>query len=159
MLLKEKRVQMKKHTDKQPKSASPSTQREPTFSPMRQALGSQLAQWPCRIRFVPENAPYFDGANLLIAADCTAYAYASFHSDFMKNHITLIACPRLDTADYTNKLTSIITENNVKSITVVRMEVSCCSLLESTVKQALQASEKTIPLQVVTVTTDGRIAN
>jgi phosphohistidine swiveling domain-containing protein len=121
-------------------------------------MGSQLAQWPCQIKLVPVNAPYFDGANLLVAADCTAYAYANFHADFMKNHITLIGCPKLDAVDYTEKLTAIIAENNIKSVKVVRMEVPCCGGIENAVKRALQASGKFIPWQVVTITTDGRIA-
>ena len=123
----------------------------------RTPVGSQLAQWPCQIKLVPVGAPYFDGANLLIAADCTAYAYASFHADFMKNHITLIGCPKLDEGDYAEKLTAIIAQNNVKSVKVVRMEVPCCGGLENAVKRALQASGKFIPWQVVTVTTDGKI--
>ena len=125
----------------------------------RTPASSQLAQWPCKLGLVPTNAPYFDGANLLIAADCAAYAYASFHADFMKNHITLIGCPRLDTSDYTNKLTAIIAENNVKSVKLVRLEVSCCGEMESAFKRALQASGKFIPWQIVTLTTDGKIAD
>lgn len=124
----------------------------------RASVGSQLAQWPCQIKLVPVGAPYFDGANLLIAADCTAYAYASFHADFMRNHITLIGCPKLDPGDYTDKLTAIIAGNNIKSVKIVRMEVPCCGGLENAVKRALQASGKFIPWQVVTITTDGRIA-
>ena len=107
---------------------------------------------------MPVNAPYFDGANLLIAADCTAYAYAGFHTDFMKHHITLIGCPKLDAVDYTDKLTAIIAQNNIKSVKVVRMEVPCCGGMENAVKRALQASGKFIPWQVITITTDGRIA-
>ena len=124
----------------------------------RASVGSQLAQWPCQIKLVPVGAPYFDGANLLIAADCTAYAYANFHADFMRNHITLIGCPKLDPGDYTDKLTAIIAGNNIKSVKIVRMEVPCCGGLENAVKRALQASGKFIPWQVVTITTDGRIA-
>ena len=118
---------------------------------------SQLMQWPCQIKLVPTHAPYFENANLLIAADCSAYAYAAFHTDFMRNHITLIGCPKLDEGDYTEKLTAIIAENNIKSIKVVRMEVPCCGGLENAVKCALQSSGKFIPWQVVTVSTDGRI--
>jgi len=118
---------------------------------------SQLAQWPVQIKLVPVNAPYFDGAKLLVAADCTAYAYANFHNEFIRNHITLIGCPKLDEGDYTEKLTSIIRNNDIKSVTVVRMEVPCCGGIEQAVKRALQTSGKFIPWQVVTVSTDGRI--
>jgi len=106
---------------------------------------------------VPVNAPYFDGANLLVAADCTAYAYGNFHNEFMSKHITLIGCPKLDSVDYTEKLTAIISNNNIKSVTVVRMEVPCCGGIEHAVKQALMASGKFIPWRVVTISTDGRI--
>ncbi len=133
--------------------------REPNAQVQRASVGSQLAQWPCQIKLVPVNAPYFDGANLLIAADCTAYAYANFHADMMRGHITLIGCPKLDMGDYTEKLTAIIAGNNIKSLKVVRMEVPCCGGLENAVKQALQASGKFIPRQVITITTDGRIAD
>ena len=118
---------------------------------------SQLSQWPCQIKLVPINAPYFDGANLLVAADCTAFAYGNFHNDFIRNHITLIGCPKLDEGDYAEKLTQIIKNNDVKSVKIVRMEVPCCGGLEAAVKRALQASGKFIPWQVVTITTDGRI--
>ena len=118
---------------------------------------SRLMQWPCQIKLVPINAPYFDGANLLIAADCAAYAYGSFHDDFMKNHITLIGCPKLDEGDYADKLTEIIKHNNVKSVKVVRMEVPCCGGIENAVKKALMNSNKFIPWQIITLTTDGRV--
>ena len=118
---------------------------------------SQLRQWPVQIKLVPVNAPYFDEANLLIAADCTAYAYGDFHSRFIRNRITLIGCPKLDAVDYTEKLTQIIANNNIRSVTVVRMEVPCCGGIEYAVKNALQASGKFIPWQVVTVTADGGI--
>ena len=121
------------------------------------SVPSQLAQWPCQIKLVPVRAPYFDGANLLIAADCTAYAYGNFHADFMKNHITLIGCPKLDDGDYAEKLAQIIAYNDVKSVRVLRMEVPCCGGLENAVKRALMASGKFIPWQVVTVSTDGKI--
>jgi len=120
---------------------------------------SRLQQWPCQIKLVPVNAPYFDGADLLIAADCTAYAYGNFHNDYMKNRITLIGCPKLDEGDYSEKLTAIIKNNNIKSVKIVRMEVPCCSGLENAVKKALMASGKFIPWQVVTVTTDGKICD
>ncbi len=118
---------------------------------------SQLSQWPVQIKLVPINAPYFDGANLLIAADCTAYAYANFHNEFIRNHVTLIGCPKLDSVDYTDKLTAIITNNDIKSVTVVRMEVPCCGGIENAAKRALQASGKFIPWRIVTISTDGRI--
>lgn len=121
------------------------------------AVTSRLSQWPCQIKLVPINAPYFDNANLLIAADCTAYAYGSFHNDFIRGRITLIGCPKLDDGDYTEKLTQIIANNNIKSVTVVRMEVPCCAGIENAAKRALQASGKFIPWQVVTFSTDGRI--
>lgn len=118
---------------------------------------SELRQWPVQIKLVPVNAPYFDGANLLVAADCTAYAYAGFHQDFIRNKITLIGCPKLDEGDYSEKLTEIIRNNNIKSVTVVRMEVPCCGGIEHAVRTALQASGKFLPWQVVVVSTDGRI--
>lgn len=118
---------------------------------------SRLSQWPVQIKLVPVNAPYFDGAKLLIAADCTAYAYAAFHERFIKGHITLVGCPKLDGADYSEKLTEIIRNNDIKSVTVVRMEVPCCGGLEQAVKTALQQSGKFIPWQIVIISTDGRI--
>ena len=118
---------------------------------------SRLSQWPVQIKLVPVNAPYFDGAKLLIAADCTAYAYAAFHEEFIKGHITIIGCPKLDNADYSEKLAEIIRNNDIKSVTVVRMEVPCCGGLESAAKTALQQSGKFIPWQVVTVSADGKI--
>ncbi len=118
---------------------------------------SQLNQWPVQIKLVPVNAPYFDDANLLIAADCTAYAYGNFHNEFIRNHITLIGCPKLDEGDYTEKLTQIIANNNIRSVTIVRMEVPCCGGIENAAKNALQTSGKFIPWRVVTISTDGRI--
>ncbi len=118
---------------------------------------SKLSQWPVQIKLVPVNAPYFDNANLLIAADCTAFAYGNFHNDFIRNHITLIGCPKLDDGDYSEKLTAIISNNNIKSVKIVRMEVPCCGGIENAVKQALQKSGKFIPWQVVTISTDGKI--
>ena len=118
---------------------------------------SRLSQWPVQIKLVPMNAPYFDGSKLLIAADCTAYAYAAFHEQFIKGHITLVGCPKLDGVDYSEKLTEIIRNNDIKSVTVVRMEVPCCGGLEHAAKTALQRSGKFIPWQVVTISTDGRI--
>ena len=118
---------------------------------------SQLSQWPCQIRLAPVNAPYFDGANLLIAADCTAYAYATFHNDFIRNHITLIGCPKLDSGDYAEKLGEIIRNNDIKSVKVVRMEVPCCSGIVNAVKKALTDSGKFIPWEAVVISTDGKI--
>ena len=118
---------------------------------------SRLSQWPVQIKLVPVNAPYFDGAKLLIAADCTAYAYAAFHEKFIKGHITLVGCPKLDSVDYSEKLTEIIRNHDIKSVTIVRMEVPCCGGLEYAAKTALQQSGKFIPWQVVTISTDGRI--
>ena len=125
--------------------------------PPVQGGGSQLMQWPVQIKLVPVNAPYFDGANLLVAADCTAYAYGNFHQEFMRNHVTLIGCPKLDEGDYTEKLTAILTGNAIKSVTIARMEVPCCGGLEQAVKNALQASGKFLPWRVVTISTDGKI--
>lgn len=118
---------------------------------------SQLSQWPVQIKLVPTRAPYFDGANLLIAADCTAYAYGNFHNEFIRNHVTVIGCPKLDEGDYTDKLTAIIRDNNIKSLTITRMEVPCCGGLENAAKRALMASGKFIPWRVVTIGIDGRI--
>lgn len=120
-------------------------------------LQSQLSQWPVQIKLVPVNAPYFDGAKLLIAADCTAYAYANFHQKFIRGHITLVGCPKLDDVDYSEKLTRIIRENNILSVTVVRMEVPCCGGLERAAKAALQNSGKFIPWQVMTISIDGNV--
>ncbi|MDY6065785.1 MAG: 4Fe-4S binding protein [Finegoldia sp.] len=118
---------------------------------------SQLNQWPCQIKLVPTIAPFFDRAKLLIAADCTAYAYANMHEDFMKGKITLIGCPKLDACDYTDKLTEIIANNDIKSLTIVRMEVPCCGGLQLAAENALKNSGKFIPWQVVTISRDGRI--
>ena len=120
---------------------------------------SRLSQWPVQIKLVPVNAPYFDGAKLLIAADCTAYACAAFHEEFIRGRITLVGCPKLDGVDYSEKLTEIIRNNDIKSVTVVRMEVPCCGGLENAAKTALQNSGKFIPWQVVTISTDGRIVD
>ncbi|MBO5448103.1 MAG: 4Fe-4S binding protein [Ruminococcus sp.] len=122
-----------------------------------ETVSSQLSQWPVQIKLVPVNAPYFDGANLLIAADCTAYAYGNFHNEFIRNRVTIIGCPKLDEGDYAEKLTEIIKNNDIKSVTIVRMEVPCCGGIENAAKRALQTSGKFIPWQVVTVSTDGRI--
>ncbi len=120
-------------------------------------IESQLQQWPVQIQLIPVNAPYFDGANLLIAADCAAYAYANFHNEFIKNKITVIGCPKLDDVDYSEKLTAILANNDIKSVTVVRMEVPCCGGIQNAAVTALKNSGKMIPWQVVTISTDGRI--
>lgn len=130
---------------------------EETVRKAKMHKGGELSQWPVQIKLVPVNAPYFEGANLLIAADCTAYAYGDFHSRFIRNRITLIGCPKLDEGDYAEKLTQIITNNNIKSLTIVRMEVPCCGGIENAARRALQASGKFIPWQVVTVKIDGQI--
>lgn len=124
---------------------------------MVNSIESQLLQWPVQIKLVPINAPYFDKANLLIAADCTAYAYGDFHRRFIKNKITLIGCPKLDEGDYAEKLESIIKNNDIKSITIVRMEVPCCGGIENAAKTALMKSGKFIPWQVVTISTNGEL--
>ena len=118
---------------------------------------SRLGQWPCQIRLLPPKMPLYDGAKLLIAADCTAYAYANMHEEFMKGRVTMIGCPKLDSVDYTEKLTEIIRDNDVKEVLIVRMEVPCCGGIEMAAKNALQASGKFIPWQVVTISTDGNI--
>ncbi len=118
---------------------------------------SRLHQWPCQIRLLPIQAPFFNGAKLLIAADCTAYAYANMHEDFMKGKITIIGCPKLDDVDYTEKLTAIIRDNDIRSVTIVRMEVPCCGGLQRASEKALKASGKFIPWQIVTISRDGRI--
>ena len=117
----------------------------------------QLQNWPPQIKLAPIQAPYYDGANLLIAADCTCFAYGNFHNDFMKNRVTLIGCPKLDAIDYSQKLAAIIAQNEISSVTVTRMEVPCCGGLEFAVKKALEQSGKFLPLQVITITTDGKI--
>lgn len=118
---------------------------------------SRLSQWPVQIKLAPVNAPYFKGAKLLVAADCTAYAYANFHEKFIKGRITLAGCPKLDNIDYSEKLTEILKRNDIRDVTIVRMEVPCCGGLEKAVRTALQSSGKWIPWQVVTISTDGRI--
>ena len=126
-----------------------------TAAPMRQA--PQLRNWPVQIKLAPINAPYFNNAKLLIAADCTAYAYANFHQKFMRGKVTLVGCPKLDAVDYSEKLTEIIRSNEIQEVTIVRMEVPCCGGLEMAAKKALQASGKFIPWQVVTISIDGKI--
>ncbi len=156
-----KQAQLKKSTDTLP-CGCPGTQsktlrRETNSTIPTQSIQSQLMQWPCQIKLVPVNAPYFEDANLLIAADCTAYAYGNFHNEFMRGHITIIGCPKLDEGDYRDKLTQIIASNNIKSVKIVRMEVPCCGGIENAAKRAIQDSGKFIPWQVVTISTDGKI--
>ena len=135
--------------------------REETAKPDLPAVGfrpvSRLGQWPCQIKLLPAKASFFDGAKLLIAADCTAYAYANMHEEFMKGKIPLIGCPKLDDIDYSEKLTEIIRDNDIKSVTIVRMEVPCCGGLQRAAETALKNSGKFIPWQVVTISRDGRI--
>lgn len=114
-------------------------------------------QWPLQIKLVPVNAPYFNNADLLIAADCSAYAYGDFHSEYMRNKITIIGCPKLDDGDYAEKLTSILSQNEIKSVTVTRMEVPCCSGIENAARTAWQLCGKPIPFQVITISTAGKI--
>ena len=130
---------------------------EPAESYDNHTVPSELMQWPVQIKLLPTQAPFFENANLLIAADCTAYAYAAFHRDFIKNHITLIGCPKLDEGDYTEKLTQIISNNSIKSITIVRMEVPCCGGLERAATEALKASGKFLPWRVVVISRNGEI--
>lgn len=122
-----------------------------------QSLTSELMQWPCQIKLVPVNAPYFDNCDLLIAADCTAYAYANIHKDFMKNRITLIGCPKLDDGDYSQKLTAILQNNNINSVKILRMEVPCCGGIVTAVKTALMQSGKMIPWSIVVIGTNGEL--
>lgn len=128
-----------------------------TTAPTENKMESQLQQWPVQIKLVPTQAPYFEGAKLLIAADCTAYAYANFHQDFIRGKVVLVGCPKLDSVDYSEKLEEIIQSNNISSMTVVPMEVPCCGGLEMAAKKALQNSGKFIPWQVVTISVDGKI--
>ncbi len=121
------------------------------------SVQSELMQWPVQIKLLPVQAPFYENANLLIAADCTAYAYAAFHRDFIKNHITLVGCPKLDEGDYTEKLTAIISQNNIKSLTIVRMEVPCCGGLERAATDALKASGKFLPWRIIVISRDGEI--
>lgn len=156
-----RQAKMKDHAVKLP-CGCPGTQsktirRDVSAQPAATHAKSHLRQWPVQIKLVPVSAPYFENSNLLVAADCTAYAYGNFHNEFIRNRITLIGCPKLDEGDYTEKLTEIIAKNNIKSVTVVRMEVPCCGGIENPVKNALQASGKFIPWNVVTISTDGRI--
>lgn len=143
--------------DKKAVEANKLKKQQTAATPLPWGCPSELSQWPVQIKLVPLTAPYFENANLLIAADCTAFAYGNFHRDFIQNKVTLIGCPKLDEGDYSEKLTEIITRNNIKSVTTVRMEVPCCGGIEHAAKKALQSSGKFIPWQVVTISTDGEI--
>ena len=153
---------VKRHMEKRhnnggcPGARARSVQPEQTDAPAV-SVRSRLQTWPVQIKLAAPNAPYFQGAKLLIAADCTAYAYANMHSEFMKGKITLIGCPKLDAVDYTDKLTEIIRGNDIQSVTIVRMEVPCCGGLEHAAREALRASGKFLPWQVVTISIDGKI--
>jgi len=140
-----------------PGSQARALERKPATASPAAPVSSRLRQWPVQIKLVPVNAPYFDGADLLIAADCTAYAYGSFHNDIIKNRITVIGCPKLDEGDYAEKLTAILQNNDIKSVTIARMQVPCCGGIENAAKRAIQASGKFLPWQVITITPDGRI--
>ena len=140
-----------------PGSAAKAIKRHKTGYETTPPQKSELCQWPVQIKLAPVNAPWFNGAKLLIAADCTAYAYSNFHQDFIKGHITLIGCPKLDEVDYAEKLTEIIRHNDIRGITVVRMEVPCCGGIENAVKTALYDSGKFIPWNTVTISTEGII--
>lgn len=141
-----------------PAAAAPAEAAPGTNEPSAPSnVPSQLGNWPVQIKLAPTSAPYFQNANLLIAADCCAYAYGNFHQDFIRNKVAVIGCPKLDGTDYSEKLAAIIAENDIKSVTIARMEVPCCSGIETMAKNALQASGKFIPWQVVTFSLDGRI--
>ena len=140
-----------------PGTAAKAIHREEVPASICQTPASQLRQWPVQIKLAPVNAPWFDGADVLVAADCTAYAYGNFHQAFIKGRITLVGCPKLDSVDYAEKLTEIFKNNHIRSITVVRMEVPCCGGIEQAARRAIAASGKDLPCRVVTITTDGRI--
>lgn len=163
-VLAAKQAGMKEQDGKVPHAGCPGmqarqiTHQETEGSPSHVPAGiSRLGQWPCQIKLAPVNAPYFSGARLLIAADCTAYAYANVHEDFMKGKVTLIGCPKLDSVDYSEKLMEIIRNNDIKSVTILRMEVPCCGGLEAAAKKSLQESGKFIPWQTITISIDGNI--
>ena len=141
----------------QSRTISRQGQEEACDAPAAGARPSRLSQWPVQIKLAPVNAPYFNGARLLIAADCTAYAYGDFHERFIRGRVTLVGCPKLDGVDYAEKLTAILRDNDIRDVTIVRMEVPCCGGLEMAAKTAIQASGKFLPWQVVTISTDGRI--
>ena len=163
-VLAAKQKKMKEQDIKMPYTGCPGTQARKiapsiteNISSHTPAVVSQLGQWPCQIKLAPVNAPYFNGAKLLIAADCTAYAYANIHEDFMKGKVTLIGCPKLDSVDYSEKIMEIIKNNDIKSVTILRMEVPCCGGIEMAAKKALQESGKFIPWQTITISIDGKI--
>ncbi len=140
-----------------PGTAARSIRREERLERAHAKAESELTQWPVQIRLLPVNAPYFADADILVAADCTAYAYGSFHEDFIRGRVTLVGCPKLDPVDYAEKLTAIFSANSIRSVTVARMEVPCCGGIERAVRSAIDASGKDIPLSVITISTDGRI--
>lgn len=163
-VLAAKQKRTKEQDIKMPHAGCPGTQvRQMVHSKTESSIShtptgvSQLGQWPCQIKLVPVNAPYFNEAKLLIAADCTAYAYANIHEDFMKGKVTLIGCPKLDSVEYSEKLAEIIRNNDIKSVTILRMEVPCCGGIEMAAKKALQESGKFIPWQTITISIDGKI--
>lgn len=141
--------------DKKPENENPIEAEKLTISD--RVPESQLTTWPVQIKLLPVSAPFYEGAHLLIAADCTAYAYANFHQEFIRNKVCLIGCPKLDQIDYTEKLTQIIANNNIKSVTIVRMEVPCCGGLQYAAEEALKASGKFLPWRVITISIDGKI--
>lgn len=146
------RLRMMNQNEEQKRRTGECENLNATFAPK-----SQLTTWPVQIKLLPATAPFFDGANLLIAADCTAYAYANFHQEFIRGKVCLIGCPKLDQIDYTEKLTQIIQNNNIKSVTIVRMEVPCCGGLQYAAEEAIKASGKFLPWRVVTISIDGKI--
>ena len=131
--------------------------RRPEAAPTAGDIPSELRQWPVQIKLAPVNAPYFDGCDLLIAADCTAYAYGAFHRDFIRGRVTLIGCPKLDEGDYSEKLTAILAQNDIRSVTVVRMAVPCCGGIQRAAERAVSASGKPLSLHTVIVGTDGTL--
>ena len=140
-----------------PGTMSKKIERKDAICEVSAPITSQLSNWPVQIKLAPVTASYFNGASLLIAADCTAYAYANFHKDFIRNRVAIIGCPKLDEGDYSRKLTEIIARNDIRSVTIVRMEVPCCGGIENAAKTALKSSGKFIPWRVVTISIDGRI--
>ena len=164
-VMKAKQEKMQKEGMQIPKGGCPGSRmrqmnRSETLQPQAAApvaMTSQLSNWPVQIKLAPVQAPYFAGAKLLIAADCTAYAYTNFHQEFIRGKVALIGCPKLDSVDYSEKLTEIIRNNDIQSVTIVRMEVPCCGGLEMAAKKALQESGKFIPWNVVTISIDGNI--
>jgi ferredoxin len=140
-----------------PGSNAHAIRREPPPASNPEPVASRLGQWPVQIKLVPVNAPYFENAGLLVSADCGAYAYGNFHNEFMRDNVTLIGCPKLDNGDYSEKLAKIISANNIKAVTVVRMEVPCCGGIENAVRTALEHSGKTLPWNIVTLSTEGKI--